>query len=120
MSLLIKLNETGFQTLKKDRNIILEKLKELKIILKELDYAYFYLKEFYEPKIKIIREDSIKGEMYMGEIFIAPPYNVTKRKIIFPINFVNNYKGELDEKLKEDAEKEARNILKKTFPINFE
>jgi len=120
MSLLVALNEIGFQSLKNDRETILDKIKDLKVVLKELDTAYLHLKEFYEPEIKIIKEQSSRGEIYMGEIFFLPPYKVVRKKISFSIDLVENYKGEFDERLKLDAQREVRQILKDRFPIYFE
>lgn len=120
MSLLVALNETGFLSLKNDRETILDKINDLKVVFKELDTAYNHLKEFYDPEVKIFKEQSSKGEMYMGEIFFLPPYKVVRKKILFPIDLIENYKGEFDERLNVDAQREARQILKDRFPIYFE
>jgi hypothetical protein len=120
MSLLIGLNETGFLSLKNDRDIIINKIKDLEVVLKELDTAYNHLKCFYEPEVRIYKQDSRGRQMYMGSVEIFLPDNVMKREVSFSIDWVDNYKGDFDEKLIEDAKKEAHDTLKTRFKTYFE
>ena len=53
MGLLVTLNEEGYQTLKQDREIIKNKIKELELVLSHLDPAYIQLQPYYEPIIDI-------------------------------------------------------------------
>lgn len=120
MSLLVTLNEEGFQTLKKDREVIINKIKELEMVLNELDPAYKILQPFYEPKIEISLSE-IRGEnIYQGSVFVVPGDKATKRRIKFVINPVNQYKDINDERLLEDAKSIARQELIRFFPTYFE
>jgi ATP phosphoribosyltransferase regulatory subunit HisZ len=120
MGLLVTLNEEGYQTLKKDREVIITKIKELEMVLKELDPAYKILQPFYEPKINISLSE-LRGEnVYVGSVFVVPGDKVMKRRIKFVINSVNQYKDINDERLLEDAKKIARDELIKFFPTYFE
>ena len=121
MSLLIGLNETGFLSLKNDREIIINKIKDLEVVLKELDTAYNHLKGFYEPEVRIsIKQDSRGRQMYMGSVEIFLPDNVMKREVSFFIDEVEKYKGDFDERLIEDAKQEAHDTLKTRFKTYFE
>lgn len=120
MGLLVTLNEEGYQTLKKDREVIINKMKELEMVLNQLDPAYKILQPFYEPKIDISLSE-LKGEnVYQGSVFVSPGDKVMKRRIKFVINPVNYYKDINDERLLEDAKREAREHLSQRFPTYFE
>lgn len=120
MGLLVTLNEEGYQTLKKDREVVKNKIKELEMVLKHLEPAYQQLQPFYEPKIDIIIKESRGKDMYIGKSFIATPDNVIRKEITFGIDYVEKYKGIHDERLLEDAKREAREHLSKLFPTYFE
>ena len=120
MGLLVTLNEEGYQTLKKDREVIINKIKELEMVLNELDLAYKILQPFYEPKIDISLSE-LRGEnVYLGSVFVVPGDKAMKRRIKFVINSVSQYKDINDERLLEDAKKIARDELIKFFPTYFE
>jgi hypothetical protein len=120
MGLLVTLNEEGYQTLKKDREVIINKIKELELVLNELDPAYKHLKPFYEPKIDISLSESRGENVYVGSVFVVPGDKAVKRRIKFVINSVSQYKDINDERLLEDAKKIARDELIKFFPTYFE
>ena len=120
MGLLVTLNEEGYKTLKKDREVIINKIKELQMVLNELDPAYKILQPFYEPKIDISLSE-LKGEnVYVGNLFVVPGDKAMKRRIKFVINSVSQYKDINDERLLEDAKREAREHLSQRFPTYFE
>jgi hypothetical protein len=120
MGLLVTLNEEGYQTLKKDREVIINKIKELEMVLNHLEPAYQELHPFYEPKIDISLSE-VQGEnVYVGSVFVVPGDKGMKRRIKFVINSVNQYKDINDERLLDDAKKIARDELIKFFPIYFE
>lgn len=120
MGLLVTLNEEGYQTLKKDREVIINKIKELELVLNELDPAYKTLQPFYEPKIDISLSDLQEENVYVGSVFVVPGDKAVKRRIKFVINSVSQYKDINDERLLEDAKKIARDELIKFFPTYFE
>lgn len=120
MGLLVTLNEDGYQTLKKDREIIINKIKELEMVLNELDPAYKHLQPFYEPNIDISISEVKGKEMYIGKSLIVTPDGVIRKEITFGIDYVEKYKGIHDEKLVEDAKREAREHLSKLIPSYFE
>lgn len=120
MGLLVTLNEDGYQTLKKDREIIINKIKELEMVLNELDPAYKHLQPFYEPNIDISISEVRGKEMYIGKSLIVTPDGLIRKEITFGIDYVKKYKGIHDEKLLEDAKREAREHLSKLMPSYFE
>ena len=120
MGLLVTLNEEGYQTLKQDREIIKNKIKELELVLSHLDPAYIQLQPYYEPIIDISIVETKGKDMYVGELFIVTPVTGIKRKITFGIDHVEKYKDINDEKLLEHAKREAREHLTKRFPSFFE
>ncbi len=120
MGLLVTLNDEGYQTLKKDREIVINKIKELEMVLNHLEPAYQQLHPFYEPKIDISIAESRGKEMYIGKSLIVTPDNVIRKEVTFDIDFVDKYKSIDDKQLLEDAKKEAREFLSKQFPTYFE
>lgn len=120
MGLLVTLNDDGYQTLKKDREIIINKIKKLEMVLNELDPAYKHLQPFYEPNIDISISEVKGKEMYIGKSLIVTPDGVIRKEITFGIDYVEKYKGIHDEKLVEDAKREARENLSKLIPSYFE
>lgn len=120
MGLLVTLNEDGYQTLKKDREIIINKIKELEMVLNELDPAYKHLQPFYEPNIDISISEVRGKEMYIGKSLIVTPDGLIRKEITFGIDYVKKYKNIHDEKLVEDAKREAREHLSKLMPSYFE
>ena len=120
MGLLVTLNEDGYQTLKKDREVIMNKIKELEIVLNELNPAFKHLQPFYEPKIDISIIES-KGEInYIGKVFVAPAHRFTRRQFSFTIGSVKKYEDINDIKLLEDAKIIARGEIAKFYPSYFE
>lgn len=120
MGLLITLNEEGYQTLKKDREIIVNKIKELELVLNELDPAYKHLKPFYEPKIVIYTSERLGEKNYKGRVFVVPADKAMKRQFTFTIGSLNKYKDINDIRLLEDAKLIAREEISKFYPSYFE
>jgi hypothetical protein len=120
MGLLITLNEEGYQTLKKDREVIKNKIQELELVLNHLEPAYQQLQPFYEPEIKISIGKFRDKEMYFGKLVIVTPDNEIRDIIDFRIDFIDKYTGIKDETLLEDAERKARVYLSKKYPTYFE
>ncbi len=120
MGLLVTLNEEGYQTLKKDREVVKNKIQELEMVLNHLDPAYKILQPFYEPKINISLSELQGENVYVGSVFVVPGNKLIKRRIKFVINPVSQYKDINDERLLEDAKSIARQELIKFFPTYFE
>lgn len=120
MGLLVTLNEEGYQTLKKDREVVKNKIQELELVLSHLEPAYQHLQPFYEPNIKISITKYRDKEMYFGKAVIFTPDNKIRNMITFRIDFVDKYKGINDERLLEDAKRKAREILSRRFSSYFE
>ena len=97
-----------------------DKIKELEMVLNELDPAYKILQPFYEPKIDISLSESRGENVYVGSVFVVPGDRAMKRRIKFVINPVNYYKDINDERLLEDAKSIARQELIRFFPTYFE
>ena len=120
MSILITLNEDGYLTLKNDREVILNKIKELEDILKELNPAYEHLEPFYEPNIEIVISDDKYDKFYLGKSILKLPNKIAPNPISFKIGLVENYKGIDDPNLLKDTKIEARKFMSKRFPTYFE
>ena len=120
MSLLISLNQTGFDNLKDDRETIIQKIEELEGVLKELEPAYQTLKTFYEPKVRLVLDKSRGRETYRGRVSLFLPNSVQKKMISFKVDEVESYKGIDDERLMEKAKERARETLRVKYPTYFE
>ena len=120
MGLLVTLNEEGYQTLKKDREVIINKIKELEMVLNHLEPAYQQLQPFYEPNVKISITKFRGKEMYYATLVIVTPDNVITKILNFRIDFVDKYEGIDDERLLDDSERKARELLRRRFPSFFE
>lgn len=120
MGLLVTLNEEGYQTLKEDREVVKNKIKELELVLNHLEPAFQLLQPFYEPKIDITIIESKGESLYSGKIFVVPADRAAKRRISFVIGPIEKYKDINDERLLEDTKKLARQQLTKFYPSYFE
>ena len=120
MGLLVTLNEEGYQTLKKDREVVKNKIQELELVLNHLEPAYQQLQPFYEPKIDISIIETKGESFYSGKIFVVPADKAMKRRISFVIGPIENYKDINDERLLDDTKKLAREQLTKFYPSYFE
>ena len=120
MGLLVTLNEEGYQTLKKDREVVKNKIRELELVLNHLEPAYKQLQPFYEPYVTISIRKVRGKDMYFGNSKIVSPDNVIRDIINFRIDFVDKYKDINDEQLLEDTKRLARKQLNKLYPSYFE
>lgn len=120
MSFLITLNEEGYLSLKNDRDVIIKKIKELQVILDELNPAYEHLEPFYEPNIEIIISEDKGEKVYFGKSLLKLPNKIAPKPISFKIGLVGDYKGIDDGNLVNDANKEARIYMSRRFPSYFE
>lgn len=120
MSLLISLNENGYLTLKNDREVIINKIKELEVILEELNSAFNHLQPFYEPKIEIVISEDKFDKYYFGKSILKLPNKIAPQPISFKIGLIKNYKGIDDPNLIKDSKAMAIKFMSKKFPSYFE
>jgi hypothetical protein len=116
MFLLTDLTLEGYIQIKKDREIIARKVKELNSIIYELDLALPFLTAIYEPKI-IIRK--ILDKTYQALTII--PYNGEKIRISVVLSEYESsrFVDDEDPELMELLEKLIKAKIKQNFPDNF-
>jgi hypothetical protein len=119
MLLLNSLNKTTYNQIKKDREILLDRMKSSQALLDEFDLVYPILDSVFNPKIKI-RTSGVKERLvYVGELDILQPNNEEPARIVFSLGKADKYKGKDDKLLIIDAEKEAQKRIKDMFPEYF-
>ena len=116
MFLLTDLTLEGYIQIKKDREIIVRKVKELNSIINELDLVLPFLTAIYEPKITIRK---ILDRKY--EALTIIPYNEEKIKISVVLSEYESSKfiDDTDPELIEVLEKLIKAKIKQSFPDNF-
>jgi hypothetical protein len=113
MHLLANLSEKGYLILKKDRNEVLEKIKDLNRILNQFDLVLPSLESIYEPHIDVYE---IKTD-YWGRITIKHPDLKEDKLIEFLIGDIKTNSD--PETLKSLSKEKARDEVKKLFPLYF-
>jgi len=119
MIFLNNLNEATYQQIKKDRQILLDRINASKALLDEFDLVFPILNSVFDPEIKIILRDWNGVKMYEGRVNIIQPNNQPKRRLVFIIGKEKEYSGLDDENLLGDAMKKAMKKIKKEFPQYF-
>lgn len=120
MSLLINLNQEGYENLKSDVEIVQSKIEELELIFSELNPSYKHLKQFYEPKVKIYIEKRRGEPHYRGGITIILPNHSKRILHSFKIDKIKNYTGVNDTELVKLSKLKVREFLVKKYPQYFE
>jgi hypothetical protein len=115
MSLGVNFSKEGYLQLKKDREILLNQISELQLVLDEFNFAYPFLNSLFEPDFSV----KIIDQIYFGYLEIIVPYVDSPLIIEFEIGSVSNYEGEKDSRLINDFYTKSEEVLKKKFPINF-
>lgn len=113
MLLLANLSEQGYLLLKKDREEVLEKIKELNRILNQFDLVLPSMESIYNPHIDVYE---IKTE-YWGRIIIKHPDLEEDKLIEFLIGDIKTYSD--PETLKTSSKEKARDEVKMLFPLYF-
>jgi hypothetical protein len=119
MAIFSDLNEVAFRQIKKDREILLNKLDEIQGLLNDLDVAYVHLKGVYEPEIVISIEVRDGNPKFIGQIEVPHPDSNKGISLDFVIGDKKNYNGINDIELLLDSKRTAREHIMKTFPIYF-
>ena len=111
--LLTNLSEAGYLHLKKDRESISDKIKQLESILIHFDLALESLESVYEPQVDIYE---INNE-YWGRMIINHPDLNGEKSVEF---LIGDIKTNLDtETIQTLAKQKARDEVKKLFPLYF-
>ena len=118
MLLLNNLNESGYNQLKKDRDILIKEIEELNSILSQFDLAYPFLSSIFEPEVKIKYDKS--KDRYSGYFKLEHPnYDKPLYKSVL-LGDSKRYKGIKDPQLIIDGAIRARRKIQKLFPEMFE
>jgi hypothetical protein len=111
--LLTNLSEAGYLQLKKDRESVSDKIKELESIQNHFDLALDSLESIYNPEVDIYKIDT----EYWGRILINHPDLKENNSVEF---LIGDIKSNLDlETLKTLSKQKAREEVKKLYPLYF-
>jgi hypothetical protein len=116
MALGVNFSKDGYLQLKKDRDVLIQKISELQSVLDDFNFAYPFLESLFEPNVITY----IKDENYYGELNIPLPYVEDPMKLEFEIGSVSDYSGDKDHKLIDDFKRKSEEVLRTKFPINFQ
>lgn len=119
MILLQSQNETTYNQIKKDREILIERIKSSQALLDEFDLVYPIMDSVFNPKIRIHKSGRKEQPIYIGLVRVLQPNDQAPIDISFKIGKVDDYKDRDDIKLQNDAKIKARNRIKKSFPQYF-
>jgi len=116
MFLLTDLTETGYLQIKKDRELLVEKMNGLQVLIDEIDLALPFLHSIYEPEFKIARDERVG--FYLAKTTI--PFNKGgKLRIVVKVGTIDRYKMLDDPALIRDAKKKIEEKIKQEFPLHF-
>ena len=116
MFLLTDLTETGYLQIKKDRELLVEKMNGLQVLIDEIDLALPFLQSIYEPVFKISKYDRIG--FYLARTTI-PFNNGEKLRIVVKVGTIDRYKMLDDPALIRDAKRKIVEKIKQEFPLHF-
>jgi hypothetical protein len=115
MFLLTDLTKIGYLQIKKDRDLLVEKMKGIQTLVEEIDLALPFLQSIYEPEIKIAKNDRIG--FYTASCRI--PYNQDFVKVYIKVAPITKYKMKDDPALIEEAHNKVMKRIKAHFPNHF-
>lgn len=116
MLLISDYSEFGYQQLKKDRDLIENKINHYKALLEDINLAIPYLESIFEPNIEIDK-DKINS-MYVAICYI-PFNNNEKVKIMTEVCPISNFDNIQDSQLIKLANSKIRDKIKLEFPQHF-
>lgn len=116
---LLSLNKKVYDQVKKDREILLERIKTSQYILDELDTVFPILDSVFNPKINIRINDRGDKSYYIGIFSFLLPDGTKSKNFTFTIGNVKDYNGIDDEKLLQDAFDKSQKRIKNECPEFF-
>jgi hypothetical protein len=111
--LLTNLSEAGYLQLKKDRESVSDKIKELESIQNHFDIALESLESIYDPQIEIYEVN----KEFWGRIIINHPDLKEDKSVEFLIGDIKTNSD--PETLKTLSKQKARDEVKKLYPLYF-
>lgn len=115
MFLLTDLTKTGYLQIKKDRDLLVEKMKGIQTLIEEIDLALPFLQSIYEPEIKIVKNEKLG--FYTASCRI--PYNGDYFRILIKVAPISRYKMKEDPALLKEANRKVMDKIKSHFPEHF-
>jgi hypothetical protein len=115
MFLLTDLTKTGYLQIKKDRDLLVEKMKGIQALVEEIDLALPFLQSIYEPQVKVFKNENIG--FYSASVKI--PYNQDFVRINIKVAPVSKYKMKDDPALMKEAHKKIMDRIRAKFPNHF-
>jgi hypothetical protein len=113
MLLLSNLSEEGYLQLKKDRESVYEKIKELHRVLAHFDASLSSMSTIYDPNIDVYEAN----EFYFGRFKIKHPDIENEVGVDYKIGLIKEFLD--DDTLKRVSKEKAREEVKKMFPLYF-
>jgi hypothetical protein len=115
MFLLTDLTRTGYLQIKKDRDLLVDKIKGIQTLVDEIDLAIPFLQSIYEPEIKVVKNERLG--FYTASCKI--PYNQDFVRINIKVAPVSKYKMKDDPALITEAHKKIMDRIRAQFPTHF-
>jgi hypothetical protein len=115
MFLLTDLTKTGYLQIKKDRDLLVEKMKGIQTLVEEIDLALPFLQSIYEPEIKVSKHENIG--FYTARCKI--PYNQNFIRIEVRVAPISKFKMKDDPALMKEAQDKVMKRIKAHFPNHF-
>ena len=116
MFLLTDLSKVGYEQIKKDRQALTDKVKQLEILIEEIDLALPYLESIYDPKIRISKDER-RG------VFVAwtsIPFNETRLRITVTLGKIEKYPKGIESIELIDLSRNMINAkIREEFPQHF-
>jgi hypothetical protein len=116
MFLLTDLSKVGYEQIKKDRQALTDKVKQLEILIEEIDLALPYLEAIYDPKIRISKDER-RG------VFVAwtsIPFNETRLRITVTLGKIEKYPKGIESIELIDLSRNMINAkIREEFPQHF-
>jgi len=117
MLLLNNISEFGFEKLKKDRELVISEIKQLQVLLDQINLAFPYLSSVFDPEISVRYSNYRK--YYFCYCEINHPNEFSKKRITASLGKESEYNNINDPKLLIDAEIKIKGKIKKLYPEMF-
>jgi hypothetical protein len=116
---LFSLDRKVYDQIKKDRQILIDRIKASQVLLDELESVYPILDSVFNPKIKISETKTGKETFYTGIFSFLMPDGTPSKKHYVSLGKTSDYKSNNDISLIDKAILKAQKIIKDECPEYF-
>ncbi len=116
---LFSLDRKVYDQIKKDRQILIDRIKASQILLDELETVYPILDSVFNPQIKISETKTAKETFYTGIFSFLLPDGTPSKKHHLSLGKTTDFEGKKDTLLLEKAIFKAQKIIKDECPEYF-